>query len=91
MERVGKIIARILLVCMAILIGYMLYQIITIEPQEQTLPMYQQIKIKRYCQERKIKPEVIEIHPNGRMFFWLNGRKCEIKDQSDRRAQRRNP
>ena len=37
------------------------------------------VKIERYCLERNIRPEIIEILPNGRMFFDLNGKKCEIK------------
>ena len=43
------------------------------------VPDYQKIKIERYCKERKIRPEIIEILPNGRMFFDLNGKRCEIK------------
>ena len=48
-------------------------------PPQGLVPEYQRIKIEKYCAERKIRPSVIEILPNGRMFYDLNGKRCEIK------------
>lgn len=39
----------------------------------------QERKIEHYQKERRIRPEVILIRWDDSMFYYLNGRKCEIR------------
>jgi len=82
LERIGRKVALIiLLICLFLMIAWALYRIFTLTPENrsQFLPIEQEIKIQRYCQERRIHPEVIEIETNGRMFYMMDGKRCEIK------------
>ena len=83
LERIGKRIALVILFIAWCMICWMLFKVFTTEPTARpprTLPEYQEIKIERYCQTHKIRPQVIEIDfGTGKMTYLLNGKTCEIK------------
>ena len=86
LERIGKRIALVILFIAWCMICWMLFKVFTTEPTARpprTLPEYQEIKIEKYCQTHKIKPEIIEIEVNGRMFYIMDGKRCEITDKSE--------
>lgn len=74
-----KIVVTILLILCFFVVGKMLWKVLTTERPTEKLPVWQELKIKEYQKKHKIHPQVIEIHDNGRMFYELNGRRCEIK------------
>lgn len=79
-ERVGKIAAVIILFLAFLMITWMLYCVFTVPKYSPgVLPEYQKIKIEKYCRERGVRPEVIEITSAGKMTYVLNGKRCEIK------------
>jgi hypothetical protein len=81
-EAMGKKIMGVILFLAAIVIGMMVYRILTTPPAEKpriTTP-YQEAVIREYCKTRKVKPAVIEIHYSGRMFYELDGKRCEITE-----------
>jgi len=83
LERIGKRVALVILCIAWCMICWMLFKVFTTEPTARpprVLPEYQEIKIERYCQKHKIKPEVIEIKVNGRMFYMMDGKRREITD-----------
>jgi hypothetical protein len=63
------------------IICIMLYRIFTLPGHPpRGIPDYKKAKIEKYCKERGVRPRVVEINSNGRMFYWLDdGQKCEIK------------
>lgn len=79
LDRIGKRITVIILVGALIVIGIMLYKVFTLMPEVRDIPIWQKVKIEKYCKARKIRPGVIEIHWNGKMYYYLNNQKCEIK------------
>ena len=88
LERIGNRIALVTLFIAWCMICWMLFKVFTTEPTARppcALTDYQEIKIERYCQKHKIKPDVIEIEANGRMFYMMDGKRCEITDKSEKK------
>ena len=78
-ERVGKIAAGIIFF---LFFAFFVWWFFTPSPPDhppRVLPDHQKIKIAKYCAERRIHPDVIEISSNGRMTYMLDGKLCEIK------------
>ena len=79
-EKLGKMIALFILIAASFIICSMLYTALTTEEHPpHALNDYRKVKIARYCMEKGVRPEVIEIEANGRMFYDLNGARCEIR------------
>lgn len=78
----GFLIALIVcLILWAIVFG-LLFLVLSHVPVDKPYPAlsgHQKIRIERYMKERKIRPQVILIHWNGKMTYEINGRRCEIK------------
>ena len=73
----GELVLLFLGIALILFCMFMVWE--TAERPPQGLPNHQKVKIEKYCAERKIRPAVIEILPNGRMFYEMNGKRCEIK------------
>jgi hypothetical protein len=79
-EKVGKIAALVILFIAAIVIFSMMYRTFSDPGPDGKIPEYQRIKIESYCLLHKVRPQVIEINANGRMFYALdNGKRAEIR------------
>ena len=79
-EKIGKMIALFILIAASFIICSMLYTALTTEEHPpHALSDYHKAKIERYCMERGVRPEVIEIESSGRMTYMLNGQRCEIR------------
>ncbi len=82
LKKIGQVFAILVFLAATILIAYLIFLCIVAGDGKtpRGLPTYQKIKIERYCKDRGIRPQVIEIYANGRMFYLLdNGRRAEIK------------
>ncbi len=83
MEKWSKGAILVLLFLCAVIVGSMVWKIYLLpRPIPETLQERQENKIKKYFKVRHINEKVIgliEIHYNERMFYEMNGRKCEIK------------
>ncbi len=81
LDQLGKRIVVVLLVLALIVIGIMIYKVFTLMPVDRTpvLSDLQKVKIERYCKEKKVRPQVILIRWDGRMFYKMDGKTCEIQ------------
>ena len=80
-EKLGKMIALFILIAASFIICSMLYTALTTEEHPpHALNDYRKAKIARYCMEKGVRPEVIEIETSGRMTYIMNGKRCEIKE-----------
>ncbi len=77
-ERIGNGIAAIILVCAFCLIAWMLIKVFTAEKPIPT--KFRQIVIERSLTTLGVRPESVEIYPDGRLFYILAGKRYEIKE-----------
>jgi len=68
LERIGKRIALVILFIAWCMICWMLFKVFTAEPT---------------ARPPRTLPEYIEIHPNGRMLYMVNGKRCEITNKEE--------
>jgi hypothetical protein len=80
-ESVGKKAALVILFFALCLIVWAFYKIFSTEPNAGNIALdkYHKVKIERYCQAHKVRPEVVVIESSGRMTYDLNGQRAEIR------------
>ena len=78
-ERIGKIAALIILAGAFCMIAWMLYLVFA-SPVDRPPSKFRRISIERSLNNMDIRPESVEIHPDGRLYYVLNGKRYEIKE-----------
>ena len=78
-ERVGKIAALIILAGAFCLIAWLLYRVF-IAPVDRPPSKFRRIAIERSDTSTDIRPESVEIHPDGRLYYIMAGKRYEIKE-----------
>jgi len=77
--RVGKGAAIVILILAFCLITWMLYQVFT-APVDPPPSKFRMISIERALGNMDIRPESVEIHPNGRLYYVMAGKRYEIEE-----------
>jgi len=79
--KVGQSICMFILCVAALVVACLTYNAVN-RPllQDGRVPSYQRARIESYCLLHKVRPSVVEINQNGRMFYLLdNGKRVEIR------------
>lgn len=78
-ERIGKIWAAMLLIVAFCLILWLAFKVFAESHQEPPPSKYRGISIERALGNMDIRPESVEIHPDGRLYYIMAGKRYEIE------------